>query len=45
MNNMKVYGRLKLQLHSFLTSALDGSQWSVSRLGRFASEGKAPLLI
>jgi hypothetical protein len=27
-----------VQLHSFLTSALDGGEWSVSRPGRFTPE-------
>jgi hypothetical protein len=26
----------------FLTSALDGGEWSASRLGRFTSKGRAP---
>jgi hypothetical protein len=31
---MKTYGEMKVQFHA-LTSALDGGEWSVSRLGRF----------
>jgi len=26
--------RMEMYLHTFLTSALDGGEWSVSRLGR-----------
>jgi hypothetical protein len=32
---MKTYWGVEEQLHDFLTSALDGSEWSASRLGRF----------
>jgi len=38
---MKTYGRVEAQLHSFLTSALDGSQWSASRPGHFTPEIRA----
>jgi hypothetical protein len=30
----KTYGKAKLQLHAFLTSALDRGEWSASRPGR-----------
>jgi hypothetical protein len=33
---MKAYWGVDVQLHVFLTSALDGCEWSASRLGRFA---------
>jgi hypothetical protein len=33
----------EVQLHSFLTSAVDESRWSTSRLGRF-TPGKKPLI-
>lgn len=33
---------LKVKLHSFLTSALDGSEWLVSRRSPFISEEKVP---
>jgi hypothetical protein len=28
---MKTYGALEIELHAFLTSALDGGEWSASR--------------
>jgi len=39
---MKTYGRVELKLHSFLTLALDGGEWSVSRPGRFTFRKRAP---
>jgi len=33
---MKLYVGVEVQLHSFLTSAIDGGEWSASRSGRFA---------
>jgi hypothetical protein len=32
---MKAYGGVDVQIHIFLTSALAGGEWSVSRPGRF----------
>jgi len=32
---MKVYTRMDMHLHSFLTSVQDGCDWSTSRPGRF----------
>jgi hypothetical protein len=32
---MKAYCGMDIQLHTFLTSALDGGEWSVSRPDRF----------
>jgi hypothetical protein len=32
---MKVYWGVEVQLHAFLTPALDGGEWSASRPGRF----------
>jgi hypothetical protein len=34
---MKVYGGVDIQMHIFLTSALVGGEWSVSRSGRINS--------
>jgi hypothetical protein len=34
-------GGVEVLLHAFLTSALDGSEWSDSRPGRFISREKA----
>jgi len=31
-------GGVEIQLHAFLTSALDGGEWSASRPGRFTSQ-------
>jgi hypothetical protein len=38
----KTYGRVKVQLHVFLTSALDGSELLASRSGCFTARGKSP---
>jgi len=35
-HDIKTYGRVEVQLHVFITSALDRDEWSVSRSGRFA---------
>jgi len=32
---MKTYGGVEVQLHAFVTSELDGGEWSASRFGRF----------
>jgi len=34
---MKTYWGVEEQLHDFLTSALDGGEWSASRPGRFTA--------
>jgi hypothetical protein len=39
---MKAYGRVDLYIHIFLTSALVGGEWSVSRPGRFTPVERAP---
>jgi hypothetical protein len=33
---------VEVQLHTFLTSALDGGEWSVSRPGRFIPTERGP---
>jgi hypothetical protein len=39
---MKTYMEMKVQLRSFLTSALHVSEWSASRPGFFTPEERAP---
>jgi hypothetical protein len=39
---MKAYGEEDVYLHAFLTSVLDGDEWSVSRPGRFNPMERAP---
>jgi hypothetical protein len=39
---MKTYGGVDVQIHVFLTSALAGGEWSVSRPGRFNPGERAP---
>jgi hypothetical protein len=39
---MKAYGGVEVQLHAFLTSALDGGEWSASRSDRFTPRERAP---
>jgi hypothetical protein len=38
---MKTYGLVEVQLHAFLTLALDGGEWSASRPSSFTSSEKA----
>jgi len=38
---VKAYGGMEVWLHVFLTSALDGDEWSASRPSRF-TPGKEP---
>jgi hypothetical protein len=38
---MKVYWGVELWLHAFLTSALDGDEWSASSPGRFTPRERA----
>jgi hypothetical protein len=38
---MKAYGRVNVQIHIFLTSALGGGEWSASRPGRFTPGERA----
>jgi hypothetical protein len=39
---MKVYGGVDVWIHIFLTSALAGGEWSVSRPGRFTPRESSP---
>jgi hypothetical protein len=39
---MKTYGGVEIQLHMFLTLALDGGEWSASHPGRFIPREGAP---
>jgi len=36
---MKTYGEMEVRLHTFLTSVLDGGEWSASLPGRFTHGG------
>jgi hypothetical protein len=38
---MKTYVGVRLELHAFLTSALNGGEWSASFLGHFTAEEDA----
>jgi hypothetical protein len=38
---MKTYGGVDVEIHIFLTSALDEGEWSASRPGRFTPEERA----
>jgi hypothetical protein len=37
---MNMYGEVEVQSHTFLTSALEGGEWSNSHIGRFNSGGE-----
>jgi hypothetical protein len=39
---MKTNGEVEIQLHEFLTLALDGGEWSASHPGHFTYREKAP---
>ena len=41
---IKVYGGVEIQLHSFLTSALEGDEWSASCPESFLSGKDSPQL-
>jgi hypothetical protein len=36
VDDVKEYGGVEVQFHSFLTSAIDGHEWSDSRPSRFS---------
>ena len=40
--DMKAYGYVEVQFHTFLTSPLDGGEWLSSRPSRFTPGKKAP---
>jgi hypothetical protein len=40
---MKTYWGMEVYLYAFLTLALDGCEWSLSRSGRFAAGITAPV--
>jgi hypothetical protein len=42
---MKAYGEMDIQIHIFLTSTLDGGEWSAARPGRFTHEKGPPVTI
>jgi hypothetical protein len=42
LHTMKTYWGVEVQLHAFLTSALDGGEWSASRSGRFTPREGTP---
>jgi hypothetical protein len=39
---MEAYWGVEVQLHAFMTSALDGGEWSASRPSRFTRRERAP---
>jgi hypothetical protein len=39
---MKMYGGVKIQLHTFLIMVLDGGEWSASHPSCFTSEERDP---
>jgi hypothetical protein len=41
-HSMKTYGGVEVQPHAFLTSTLDGDEWSASRLGCFIPRERGP---
>jgi hypothetical protein len=45
VNAMKILGGMEVELHSFLTMALGGDEWSVSRHGHLTPWKWPPLAI
>jgi len=41
---MKMYGWVEVELQAFMTSVLDGGEWSALRSTRFAPPGTSPLV-
>jgi hypothetical protein len=41
-NAMKAYWGVEVYLHAFLTSALDGGEWSAKRPGHFTPMQRVP---
>ena len=41
LHTKRVYGRMDLQTHSFLISAIDGAKWSASNAGCYPPEERA----
>jgi len=39
---MKAYWEVDVYIHAFLTSALDGGEWSASRPSGFTPQGSSP---
>jgi len=39
---IKAYWGVEVEIHAFLTSTLDGGEWSASRPGRFTPRERAP---
>jgi hypothetical protein len=42
---MKVHVKVEALLHSFLTQALDGAEWSASYPGQFTTRGNVPYIL
>jgi len=41
---MKLYGEMEVKLHMFLSSELDGGEWSVSYSGHVTSGNRLPVI-
>jgi hypothetical protein len=42
---MQTYGKVEIQLHTFITSAVNGGEWLSSRPVNFTSEERTPVSI